>query len=111
MKTFVLLSIGKNHDIRLVGIVIADSLVAAADKLGGTLSDVRSVGEQDPYRLYFDVGYECGAFKPGPCTHEVLAAASAPAMKRAISDLVAYYRYGTTDCHIGYVLGAPMTVH
>lgn len=110
MKTYVLLSIGKNSDLRLVGIVLAETIQEAAGKLGGTLADARRVGEQDHFRHYFDVGNECGMFLPGPCTHEVLAASSGPGLKRAVRDLVAYYRYGTLNCHKGYVLGEPMTV-
>ncbi len=104
MRTYVLFGIDKYHHSRALATVLADDAAAAAAKLGGTSRNARVVGENDPYRLTVDKGQECAAFTPGPCTDEVLAAASGPA--DAASRLVAYYRYGTDNVYRQYLIGS-----
>ncbi|MEY4744232.1 MAG: hypothetical protein RL272_177 [Candidatus Parcubacteria bacterium] len=108
MKTFVLFGIDKYHHGRALALVVADDVADAARKFGGMVRDVRVVGENDPYRLTVDRGQECATFTPGPCTDEVLAAATGPA--DAASMLTAYYRYGTDNVYRQYLLGTLPTV-
>lgn len=103
MKPYVLFGIDKYHHARALAIINADGIAAAADRLGGRIRDARTVGENDPYRLTVDKGQECAVFTPGPCTDEVLAAATGPA--DAAAKLVAYYRYGTDNVYRHYMLG------
>ena len=110
MKPFVLLAIDKYQHHHLVCVILAPTLREAAGKLAGTLSEPRRVGQNDPYRLAFDVGEECGAFTPGDGTYDVLRAAANPALGDAVRDLEAYYRYGTDNCYKGYLLGSAPTV-
>lgn len=110
MHPYVLLAIDKYQHHRLVCVVLAPSLREAAGKLAGTLSDARRVGQNDPYRLAFDVGEECAAFAPSEGTYEALRAAANPALGDAVRDLAAYYRYGTDNCHKGYLLGSASVV-
>lgn len=102
MKPYVLFGIDKYHHARALAIVNADGIAAAAEKLGGKVREARTVGENDPYRLTADKGQECAIFTPGPCTDEVLAAATGPA--DAATKLVAYYRYGTDNVYRQYQL-------
>ncbi|HTK05492.1 MAG TPA: hypothetical protein VL500_07940 [Candidatus Eisenbacteria bacterium] len=110
MTPYVLLAIDKYGHHRFVCTVEAPTIREAAKKLAGDLSDVRRIGQNDPYRLAFDIGQECGEFTPGDGTYEVLAAAANPAIRDAIRDLEAYYRYGTDNCYKGYLLGQATAV-
>lgn len=103
MKPYVLFRIDKYHHARALAVINADGIAAAANRLGGRIRDARTVGENDPYRLTVDKGQECAVFTPGPCTDEVLAAATGPA--DAAAKLVAYYRYGTDNVYRHYMLG------
>ncbi|HTM68360.1 MAG TPA: hypothetical protein VL426_03605 [Candidatus Binatia bacterium] len=106
MKPFILVGIDKYHHARIVCIVIAADAAEAARKLGGDAGPSRTVGESDPHLLYFDRGQQCCAFKPGACTDEVLASASAGGgPSDATQRLMSYYRYGTDNIYREYLLG------
>jgi|SRR5687768_5664364 len=105
MKLFVLVGIDKYHHSRNICFVSAADAAEAARKLGGVAGPVREIGEQSSDRLYFDQGQQCCAFRPGACTDEVLAKASASGQNGSMEGLVASYRYGTDHIYREYLLG------
>ena len=73
MRIFALYGIGRHHDTSLICVIQAETLEAAAERLGATLER----GEKHPWhRLYFDPQLGSSVLIPGPCTAEIAAAAA-----------------------------------
>ena len=103
MRTFVLYGITKYSSAKLICVVQADDLPAAAEKLAGRATDIGR-GGQGWRQLYFESDALCAKFTAGICTPEVLAKATEETGLDA-EDMVAHNRYRLTNIFNELLIG------
>ncbi len=104
MKAFALFGIDKYEHERLLAVVMDDSLVQAASRIGGKLTDA-GPSERSRYRTHVPPEQTCGEFSPGDCTDEMLANITRPdADGDASRRLWAFYRFGTKNVYRRFIM-------
>lgn len=107
MRSYVLFGIDKYHNERLLCIIPAESVAAAAKKLECTVTEVGKTTD-GYYSLYFEGRQECAKLViPDPVAfHEALARGCNPdAPKDVLAKMVSGYAYGTENCYREYLIG------